>query len=243
MYPDESPGHIPGTVSTTSHFLPEQQSGKFDRNRNCRVFPSADQGDRGGADGEAEVRSLFRAEVREEILAGRDVLSVSKTPAVERTLAYLQPCYELLDDLYKDKGELSGGIRVLVLVPTRKVANRVRKEAENLGRAGGYEAASCYHSVGAPLTFNMEQLEAISIATVLIATPCKLKDLINTRQVNLSKVFYLVLDGADKMIQIGLEPSMRAIIKRVPSKRQTLMFSEGLGGVVKKLAKDVLSNP
>ena len=201
-----------------------------------RIFPSANQVDRGGVD-------VLEAEVREEVLAGRDVFSVSKTRAVERTLAYLQPCYELLDDLYKDKGELSGGIRVLVLVPTRKVANRVRKEAESLGRAGGYEAASCYHSVGAPLTFNMEQLEAISIATVLIATPCKLKDFIKSRQVNLSEVFYLVMDGADKMIQIGLEPNMRAIIKRVPSKRQTLMFSEGLGGVVKKLAKDVLSNP
>ena len=190
-------------------------------------------------DPDVRARNLLQ-EVREEVLAGRDVLSVSKTAPEERTSAYLQPCYELLADMYK--GEPNRGINVLVLVPTRKVATRVRKEAERLGEAGGYKAASCFHSVAAPFAFNKEQLQAISTATILIATPCKLKDLLRSRQVDLTQVFYLVLDGADKMIQIGMEPSIRDIMKKVPKKRQSLMFSEKLSGLVKKLANDVLSN-
>ena len=196
-----------------------------------------DEGAHDDGDGEA-VGSLLQAEVSQAVQAGRDVLSVSKTPAVERTLAYLQPCYELLEDMYK--GVPSGDLNVLVLVPSREVANQVREEAETLGEAGAYKAASCFRSV-APLTFNM--LEAISTATILIATPGKLKDLINSRQVDLSQVFYLVLDGADKMVQMGLEPQVRDIIKKVPSKRQSLMFSDSLGSDVKKLAKEILSNP
>ena len=86
-------------------------------------------------------------------------------------------------------------------------------------------------------------MEAISTATILIATPCKLKDLLNSGQVDLSRVFYLVLDGADKMVQMGLEPQIRDIIERVPSKRQSLVFSESLGSDVRKLTKDIFSNP
>ena len=223
-----NPGEFPATpvAPPDSHHQARPRS----------IFPSGDAGWDGAGAG-----SLLQAEVREEVLAGRDVLSVSKTPAVERSLAYLQPCYDLLADMFK--GENSGGLRVLVLVPTREVATRVREEAETLGKTGVYKAASCYHSVRAPLTFYREQLEAISTATILIATPGKLKDLINSRQVDLSQVFYLVLDGADKMVQMGLEPQVRDIIEKVPSKRQSLMFSESLGSDVRKLAKDILSNP
>ena len=187
----------------------------------------------------AAARSLLQTKVREEVRAGRDVLSVSQTPAVERALAYLKPCYELLED--RLKGE-PGVLSVLVLVPTREAAIRLKQEAERLGQAGGYKAAACYRSGAAPLSCKREQLAAISTATILIATPGKLKDLINGGQVDLSRVFYLVLDGADKMLQMGLEPQVRDIIERVPSKRQSLMFSESLGSDVKKLAKDILSN-
>ena len=187
----------------------------------------------------AAARSLLQTKVREEVRAGRDVLSVSQTPAEERALAYLEPCYELLED--RLRGE-PGGLSVLVLVPTREAAIRLRQEAERLGQAGGYKAAACYRSGAAPLSCKREQLAAISAATILIATPGKLKDLINGGQVDLSRVFYLVLDGADKMLQMGLEPQVRDIIERVPSKRQSLMFSESLGSDVKKLAKDILSN-
>ena len=132
MYPVEFPVSRPGAVSippASPQLLSMHQSGKFDSNRNCRIFSSAVQGDRGGAD--VGARSLFQSEVREEVLAGRDVLSVSKTPAEERTLAYLQPCYELLDDMFK--GESSGGLNVLVLVPTKEAVTQVRAEAETLG--------------------------------------------------------------------------------------------------------------
>ena len=222
MYPGVS------TPPASLHILPEQQSGKFDRNRNHRVFPAPEQGD-----SDAGATSLFQARVRQEVLAGLDVLSVSKTPAEERTQAYLKPCYELLEDIHQ--GKSSGGLSVLVLVPTSEAATQVRQEAERLGEAGDYRAAS--------LTFNKEQLEAISSATILIATPCRLKDLLNSVQVDLSNIFYLVLDGADKMVQMGLEPQVRDIIKRIPSQRQSLVFSESLGSVVRNLTEDIFSNP
>ena len=197
-----------------------------------QIFPSAHHG------GEEKARSLLKAEVRKEVLAGGDVLWVSQTPAEERTLAYLEPCYELLGDRLEGEPRL---LNVLILVPTREMAVQVREKAETLGEAGGFKAASCFHGVRPPppLTFNL----ANSPVTVLIATPSKLKELINSRQVDLSHVIYLVLDGADKMVKMGLEPQVRDIIERVPIKRQSLMFSESLDSNVKKLAKDVLSNP
>ena len=208
MYPGEFPPASP-------HILPEQQkrqARQFDRNKNPRIFPAAD----------GVARTLLQDRVRQEVLAGRDVLSVSKTPAEERALAFMEPCYDLLEDRLKEE---PGVLSVLVLVPTREAAVRLRQEAERLGQAGGYRAAACYRSGAAPRSFKREQLAAISTATILIATPCKLKDLINSGQVDLSRVFYLVLDGADKMVQMGLEPQVRDIIKRVPSKRQSLLFS------------------
>ena len=95
-------------------------------------------------------------------------------------------------------------------------------EAGKFGKASGYYSACAYG--GAP---KREQLRDIqSGANILIATPGRLNDFLESNQVDLSQVFYVVLDEADRMLDMGFEPQIRTILKRVPRhNRQTLMFS------------------
>ena len=114
------------------------------------------------------------------------------------------------------------GISVLVLAPTRELATQIHDEAGKFGKASGYYSACAYG--GAP---KREQLRDIqSGANILIATPGRLNDFLESNQVDLSQVFYVVLDEADRMLDMGFEPQIRTILKRVPRhNRQTLMFS------------------
>ena len=111
---------------------------------------------------------------------------------------------------------------MLVLAPTRELATQIHDEAGKFGKASGYYSACAYG--GAP---KREQLRDIqSGANILIATPGRLNDFLESNQVDLSQVFYVVLDEADRMLDMGFEPQIRTILKRVPrNNRQTLMFS------------------
>ena len=88
-----------------------------------------------------------------------------------------------------------------------------------------------------------EQLRAMESASVLVATPGRLNDFLDSGQVDLSKVFYLVMDEADRMLDMGFEPQIRDILKRIPRRRQTLMFSATWPQSVQKLANDFMNDP
>ena len=109
-----------------------------------------------------------------------------------------------------------------MLAPTRELATQIHDEAGKFGKASGYFSACAYG--GAP---KREQLRDIqSGANILIATPGRLNDFLESNQVDLSQVFYVVLDEADRMLDMGFEPQIRTILKKVPRhNRQTLMFS------------------
>ena len=164
----------------------------------------------------------------------RDVISIAKTGS-GKTLAFLLPCYKKMDARF---GGANGSINVLVLAPTRELATQIQEEADKFGRAAGYLSACAYGGAA-----KKDQLRAMSSASVLVATPGRLNDFLDAGQVDLSQVFYLVMDEADRMLDMGFEPQIRDILKRVPRRRQTLMFSATWPEEVRRLAHDFLSRP
>ena len=164
----------------------------------------------------------------------RDVVSIAKTGS-GKTLAFLLPAYKKIDRS-RNRG---GTINALVLAPTRELATQIQEEADKFGRPAGYYSACAYG--GAP---KRDQLRAINGGiSVLVATPGRLNDFLESNQVDLSNVFYLVLDEADRMLDLGFEPQIRQIIKRLPKKRQTLMFSATWPEEVRRLANDFVYQP
>ena len=160
--------------------------------------------------------------VMRDALAGRDVLAKSRTGS-GKTLAFAAPIVE----------RLRGGAKpsALVLVPTRELASQVVGELSDIAAAKRVSVAAAYGGVSI-----REQSKAIARADVLVATPGRLEDLANRRLVNLASVRILVLDEADRMLDMGFEPQVADIVRRLPRDRQTMLFSATLDGAVAGLA-------
>ena len=168
-------------------------------------------------------------------LKDRDVVSIAKTGS-GKTLAFLLPAYKKIGSTNKGR---HGTINALVLAPTRELATQIQEEADKFGTIAGYYSACAYG--GAP---KREQLRAINSGiSVLVATPGRLNDFLESNQVDLSSVFYFVMDEADRMLDMGFEPQIRSIIRKLPRKRQTLMFSATWPEEVRRLANDFLYQP
>ena len=159
-----------------------------------------------------------------DALAGRDVLAKSRTGS-GKTLAFAIPIVERIDPSSKRPS-------ALVLVPTRELASQVREEFEPIAKARGLRVAVAYGGVGLH-----EQGKKAGRSHILVATPGRLEDFARRGMVKLDGVRILVLDEADRMLDMGFLPQVNAIVKRVPEKRQTMFFSATLDGQVGHLAK------
>ncbi|KAL5227687.1 hypothetical protein ABZP36_015952 [Zizania latifolia] len=168
-------------------------------------------------------------------LKGRDIVAVAKTGS-GKTLGYLIPGFILLKRLQHNSRE---GPTVLVLSPTRELATQIQEEAIKFGRSSRISSACLYG--GAPKGPQLRDLDRG--ADVVVATPGRLNDILEMRRVSLHQVSYLVLDEADRMLDMGFEPQIRKIVKQVQSKRQTLMFTATWPKEVRKIASDLLVNP
>ena len=157
-------------------------------------------------------------------LAGQDVLAKAPTGS-GKTLAFAVPIVERLS---------SDGPRpaALVLVPTRELAVQVTEELESLAPARGLRIASVYG--GVPIH---SQAQKAKNAHVLVATPGRLQDLVDRRLIRLDAVSILVLDEADRMLDMGFKPQVDRIVRLIPEKRQTMFFSATLDGAVGELAR------
>ncbi|HEX4719158.1 MAG TPA: DEAD/DEAH box helicase [Thermoleophilaceae bacterium] len=165
-----------------------------------------------------------------DVLAGRDVLAQSPTGS-GKTLAFGLP---LVQRLSREPRPGSG----LVLAPTRELALQIATELEPLTDACGLRLAAVYGGVG----FG-RQIAAARRANLIVACPGRLEDLIGRGDVKLGNVECLVLDEADRMLDMGFKPAVDRIVKQIPRDRQTLLFSATLEGAVGKLAQTLTRNP
>ena len=164
-----------------------------------------------------------------DALAGVDVLAASPTGS-GKTLAFGIPLVERIAGAQR-------GPAALVLVPTRELASQVVEELEPLAAACSLRIAAVYGgtSVGG-------QAKRARGAHVLVATPGRLHDLIERRLVSLRDVRVLVLDEADRMLDMGFRPQVDRVLRDVPANRQTLLFSATLEGAVMELARRYTAN-
>jgi superfamily II DNA/RNA helicase len=158
-----------------------------------------------------------------EALRGGDILAKSPTGS-GKTLAFAIPIVERLDP--------NDRIGALVLVPTRELASQVTEAMQLVGGPRGIRAVAVYG--GLPLR---KQAEAARDAHVLVATPGRLQDLVDRRMVSLDNVSVLVLDEADRMLDMGFKPQVDRIVRLLRSRRQTMFFSATLHGEVGELAR------
>jgi ATP-dependent RNA helicase RhlE len=165
-----------------------------------------------------------------DALAGLDVLAKSPTGS-GKTLAFALPIVERL---------AANGPRpsALVLVPTRELAAQVTAELESLAVAKQLYVAAVYG--GMPLRAQAKKAKS---AHVLVATPGRLEDLAERRLVDLTHVQTLILDEADRMLDMGFQPQVDRIVRRLPRNRQTMFFSATLDGEVGELARAYTNSP
>ena len=175
--------------------------------------------ERRGIDAPFAVQSL----VLPDALAGRDVLVQSPTGS-GKTLAFLLPLLERLEP--NDRRPAA-----LVLAPTRELASQIVDEARDIASALALSVAVAYGGVGIE-----PQIRAARKAHLLVATPGRLLDLMARGAVKLDRVRMLVLDEADRMLDMGFRPDVDRIVSRTPTDRQTLFFSATLGGEAGRLA-------
>jgi len=167
--------------------------------------------------------------VLRDALAGRDVLAKAPTGS-GKTLAFAIPLVERLD-----RGDARPS--ALVLVPTRELAAQVAVEVAALAPSG-VEVATVYG--GVPVH---TQAKRARRAHVLVATPGRLNDLLERKAVSLDRVAILVLDEADRMLDMGFKPQVDRIVRQLPRDRQTMFFSATLDARVGELARAYTSNP
>jgi ATP-dependent RNA helicase RhlE len=159
-----------------------------------------------------------------DAIAGRDVLARSATGS-GKTLAFAIPIVETVRPH-------DAAPSALVLVPTRELAQQVADEFDDIAKAQGLRVGVAYGGVSI-----REQAKRNQKAHVLIATPGRLQDLVERGSVRLDRVRILVLDEADRMLDMGFQPQVDRLVRRLPKDRQTMFFSATLDGAVGNLAR------
>ena len=159
-----------------------------------------------------------------DALEGHDVLAESPTGS-GKTLAFVLPILERLST--NDPRPAA-----LVLAPTRELAGQIVDDARDIADARGLTVAAVYGGVGIE-----RQAKLARKAHMLVATPGRLLDLMNRGDLDLGRIRILVLDEADRMMDMGFRPDLERIVKRTPRERQTLLFSATLAGAPGDLAR------
>ncbi|CAK9322557.1 unnamed protein product [Citrullus colocynthis] len=168
-------------------------------------------------------------------LQSRDIVAIAKTGS-GKTLGYLIPGFIHLKRIRNDP---KLGPSVLVLSPTRELATQIQDEAVKFGKSSRISCACLYG--GAPKGPQLRDIDRG--VDIVVATPGRLNDILEMRRISLHQVSYLVLDEADRMLDMGFEPQIRKIVKEVPARRQTLMYTATWPKEVRKIASDLLVNP
>jgi ATP-dependent RNA helicase RhlE len=166
------------------------------------------------------------------VLQGRDLIGCAET-GTGKTAAFLLPILQGLSSRQRP------GVRVLVLAPTRELALQIEKNYMELN--GVRRNRSVTVIGGANMRKQIDDLRRE--VAVVIATPGRLLDLVERRAVDLSNVEVLVLDEADRMLDMGFLPAIRRVLSLVPVKKQTLLFSATMSPQIEKLARSTMNAP
>ncbi|WP_281648724.1 DEAD/DEAH box helicase [Parendozoicomonas sp. Alg238-R29] len=167
------------------------------------------------------------------VLTGRDIMASAQT-GTGKTAGFTLPVLHRLSEMRASKD-----IRALVLVPTRELAVQVGESFSTYGKHLPLKAATVFG--GVEMSPQIEAIEAG--ADILIATPGRLLDLISKEHVSLSKLRILVLDEADRMLDLGFKDDIERILKNAPEKRQNLLFSATFSREIKQLAHEFQRHP
>ena len=169
------------------------------------------------------------------VLAGRDLLGCAQT-GTGKTAAFALP---ILQRLHGAPVPSPRHVRILVLAPTRELASQIGDSFASYGRYTGIRHTTVFGGVG-----QEPQARALRAGVdVLVATPGRLLDLLQQRIARLDRVEVLVLDEADRMLDMGFIHDVRRVISALPRKRQTVFFSATLAPEIRTLARDILTDP
>jgi ATP-dependent RNA helicase RhlE len=175
----------------------------------------------------------IQAEAIPVILAGRDLIGCAST-GTGKTAAFLLPILQRLHG-----GTARAKIRTLVLSPTRELAMQIDEQALALGYHVGITAVSVVGGVD----MRPQERALRAGAEIVVATPGRLLDHMRFGYVDFSTLEVVVLDEADRMLDMGFLPDITRILRALPADRQTLMFSATMAPEIRKLANDILRDP
>lgn len=166
------------------------------------------------------------------VMQGRDVMGLAQT-GTGKTAAFALPILHRLADSPRGK------VKALIVAPTRELAEQINDSFLQLGRQTRLKCITVYGGVGVN-----PQIEKLKQGVdIVVACPGRLLDHLNQGTINLSHLEVLVLDEADQMFDMGFLPDIRRILKQLPAKRQTLLFSATMPPDIRALANDILRDP
>ena len=173
----------------------------------------------------------IQAQAIPQVINGRDVMGLAQT-GTGKTAAFVLP---ILNRLIRGKYEC---VRALILAPTRELAEQIHQAIKILGRQTRIRSVAVYGGVGIN-----PQIQKLKHADIVVACPGRLLDHIGRPTIDLSQLEVLVIDEADQMLDMGFIPDIRRILKHLPRKRQTLVFSATMPPEIRRLAGDILQDP
>ena len=173
------------------------------------------------------------------ILAGQDVMAAAQT-GTGKTAGFTLPMLQRLNEFANTSvSPARHPVRALILTPTRELAAQVQDSVKTYGKYIALRSAVVYGGVH----IDPQIAELRAGVEILVATPGRLLDHLGQKTVNLSQVQFLVLDEADRMLDMGFLPDIKRILSVLPAKRQSLMFSATYSDEIRGLAKQLLTSP
>ncbi|EGU29734.1 DEAD/DEAH box helicase [Vibrio scophthalmi] len=179
--------------------------------------------------------SPIQAQAIPAVLEGQDVMAAAQT-GTGKTAGFTLPILELLSKGQKAK---SNHVRALILTPTRELAAQIQENVHNYSRYLDLNSTVVFGGV----KINPQMMQLRKGSDILVATPGRLLDLFNQKAVNFSQLEVLVLDEADRMLDMGFFRDISKILNLLPKKRQNLLFSATFSPEIRDLAKGLVNNP
>jgi ATP-dependent RNA helicase RhlE len=178
-----------------------------------------------------EIPTPIQAQAIPQVSIGRDLMGLAQT-GTGKTAAFVLPILNRL------VGNKHGYVRALIVAPTRELAEQIHQDIETLGRQTQIRSVAVYGGVGIN-----PQIHKLKQADIVVACPGRLLDHIGRSSIDVSQLEVLVIDEADQMFDMGFLPDIRRILKHLPRRRQTMVFSATMPPEIRRLTVDILRDP